>query len=680
MQRISENKKISITSEPWLMHEFFAGSGLVAYGLRGMFDSIWANDISAQKAAVYEANLGLDHFRLGDIRQVQGAELPYAHLSWASFPCQDLSLAGTLGGIHGSRSGLVWEWLRVLREMENKPRVLTLENVMGLLSADNGNNYRTLHSALVELGYDCGAIVLNASHFVPQSRQRVFVIAVRHGYALPPEIIGNGPCWLHNKAAITLGKSLPGWIWWKTEKPQRRQISLKDVIDENVPFDKDYVLKLVPEKHKTKLDGYESVYATGYRRTRNGKQQLELRCDGIAGCLRTPEGGSSKQYVVVKKKGKAHARLLTVREAARLMGAPDSFVLPGSYNDGYKAMGDAVAMPVVQFLGERFLNKIAEAVYTMNTEERLKRFQTENKIFTKGALSVVVQITRLVRDREFPLNPEDFKTEKEGQVAGLGGGNLKKILKEHGITQILASEGGRTSRGSMGLMIKYIEFLNNWNDIEAVNISEVETFWAERVKDFFRNQPFVLIADSSRTIGANIDDLFEQAKKRQKQNTGTQYLGTVLQHLVAAKLRMIMPEKSFEIHGASVADAPTERNGDFVLNNTVIHCTTMPGTSLIDKCKSNLRGDYHPIIITIYERVQTALSLTEDAGLDGRIEVWDVKQFLSANVYEHSLFDERERNSTLADIVRNYNDIVLENETDPSLRIEFETRESNKKE
>lgn len=64
-------------------------------------------------------------------------------------------------------------------------------------------------------------------------------------------------------------------------------------------------------------------------------------CDGIAGCLRTPEGG--KKCLVVKEGKSTHARLLTVREAARLMGAPDTFKLPGSYNDGYKAMGDAVA-------------------------------------------------------------------------------------------------------------------------------------------------------------------------------------------------------------------------------------------------------------------------------------------------------------------------------------------------
>lgn len=309
-----------------------------------------------------------------------------------------------------------------------------------------------------------------------------------------------------------------------------------------------------------------------------------------------------------------------------------------------------------------------------SSNERLKAFQTENNIFTKGPLSVVIQFTRMIRERQFPLCSDDFKTEKEGQVAGLGGGNLRKILKEHGITQQLSSEGGRTSRGSMGLMKRYVDFLNDWNSEETVNLEEVEMFWVEQVREYFRNQPFVLTADTSKTIGANLDELFEQAKKRQKQNPGTQYLGTVLQHLVAAKLYLIMPEDSFEIHGASVADGPTDRNGDFVIKNTIIHCTTMPGALLIEKCKSNLRSGYHPVIITIFERVQTALNLAEDAGLAGRIEVWDIQQFLSANVYEHSLFDEARRNSALSDIINHYNNIVLEVETDPSLRIEFEAR------
>jgi hypothetical protein len=305
---------------------------------------------------------------------------------------------------------------------------------------------------------------------------------------------------------------------------------------------------------------------------------------------------------------------------------------------------------------------------------RLKAFQEEHNATTKGPLSLLIQLTRMVRSKPFPLKPEDFKTENEGQVSGLGGGNLKKILKVYGITQILSSEGGRTSRGSMKLARKYFEFLNAWQAEAEIGFDAVEMFWAEQVREYFRNQPFILAADPARTIGASLDGLFEQARNRQKQNPGTQYLGAVLQHLIGAKLSVILSPDKFQIHGASVADAPTERSGDFVINNTIIHCTTAPGEPLIQKCKANIYAGCLPVIITIFDRVKTALDLAADADLNGRIEVWDIQQFLSTNISEHSLFDGAARNTKLADIIEKYNAIIAEVETDPSLRIEFEAK------
>jgi DNA (cytosine-5)-methyltransferase 1 len=354
---------VDLTNAPWTMHEFFAGSGLVAYGLKGLFCPVWANDISEKKAAVYRENFKSEHFILGDIKQINGADLPYANISWASFPCQDLSLAGSLGGIDAARSGLVWEWLRVLGEMPQRPAILVIENVAGLLSTNQGRNYTKLHNALLNIGYKSGAILINAVHFVPQSRPRVFIIAVQESIEIPHELIDSKPNWLHNKAAVGLGKALPKWIWWKAEKPSTSDTDLEDIIDFSIPYDKDDVLRLISPRHKAKLDSMDNAVATGYRRTRNGKQRLELRFDGIAGCLRTPEGGSSKQFLIVKRDSELHARLLSPREAARLMGAPDSFVLPDAYNDGYKAMGDAVALPVATFIGETFLTKLSEAAY-----------------------------------------------------------------------------------------------------------------------------------------------------------------------------------------------------------------------------------------------------------------------------------------------------------------------------
>lgn len=310
----------------------------------------------------------------------------------------------------------------------------------------------------------------------------------------------------------------------------------------------------------------------------------------------------------------------------------------------------------------------------IDPQTRLARFQRENRIHTKGPLSLVIQFTRSARDKGFPLSPEDFQTSGKGQVAGLGGGNLKKILREHDIFQQLSAEGGRTSRGSMGLMIKYVEFLNDWRREEPVDFQLIEDFWAQQVRDYFNNQPFTLTADPSRTVGAGLDELFDQARKRQRENPGVQYLGAVLQHLTAAWLRSLLPRDSFQVHGASAADGPTDRNGDFMLGDMAIHCTTMPSALLMEKCRANLKAGCRPVIVTIFERVKTALDLAEDAGLAGRAEVWDIRQLLSAAVYQGCLFRETQRSGPMAALTQLYNQVVQETETDPSLRIEFEAR------
>lgn len=343
-------------------HEFFAGSGLVSNGLGEWFEASWANDISEKKRAVYVSNLGGDAFHLGDVSEVSGRDLPRAKLSWASFPCQDLSLAGKIGGIHSERSGLVWQWLRVIDEMgDEAPRVVCLENVVGLVSSRGGDDYRALHAALEARGYRCGAVLVNADNFVPQSRPRVFVVATRSH--VPEGLVSDSPSWLHSRQIAALGKSIDGFVWWNADRPGPREKDLEDVVETDAPFDKNNAVALVPPSHVEKFAASGREYATGYRRTRGGKQVMELRCDGEAGCLRTPAGGSSKQYLVHRSSDGLEARLLTVREVARLMGAPDDWELPGSYNDGYFAMGDAVASPVAEWLGKTFLKPLVEAAY-----------------------------------------------------------------------------------------------------------------------------------------------------------------------------------------------------------------------------------------------------------------------------------------------------------------------------
>ena len=118
-------------------------------------------------------------------------------------------------------------------------------------------------------------------------------------------------------------------------------------------------LSMISKRHRDYVAASKLVVFPGYKRTRKTGQMLELRFDGVAGCLRTPEGGSSRQILVVRDSTALKTRLLTARETARLMGAPDSYKLPGSYNDGYRAMGDAVAVPVARWLARYLLAPLA---------------------------------------------------------------------------------------------------------------------------------------------------------------------------------------------------------------------------------------------------------------------------------------------------------------------------------
>lgn len=347
--------------------EFFAGSGLVSEGVKRCCTPIWANDISEKKAAIYTANHGAGHFHLAPIEEIDGREVPYGDIVWASFPCQDLSLAGKMRGLRASRSGLFWEWIRVIDEMPDRPPVLVIENVVGLLSTREGKDYQTLHRTLADRGYRVGPMLINARHWVPQSRPRLFVCAVSDDID-SCEVEDNGPNWLHAPPVLNAIKNLVDVVYWSIPKPVALSPKLEDIIDWDAPvFESaktEALLNIVSQRHKERIDILpSSVRAVfpGYRRTRGGKQVLELRFDGIAGCLRTAEGGSSRQFLLILENGEWSSRLLTPREAARLMGAPEGYQLSSSYNDSYSAMGDAVARPVAEYLARHLLEPLTAA-------------------------------------------------------------------------------------------------------------------------------------------------------------------------------------------------------------------------------------------------------------------------------------------------------------------------------
>ncbi len=367
-------------------YEFFAGGGMARAGLGPDWNCLFANDIDSKKADAYRANWGDSHFCLGDIHNLKACDLPgHADLAWASFPCQDLSLAGNGRGLDGDRSGAFWgfhDLMLALKTRGRAPKLLVLENVGGAVTSNDGRDFETLCRALKTLGYIYGALIIDAVHFVPQSRPRLFIVAVNAKYGrLARSFVGSpNPCWTTAALEASFARLRPdlraAWRWWRLPSPPPRTIGLTQLVMHAPPDvwwhakrETDRLFAMMSPINRAKVESAKGegrrIVGTIYKRTRrdgNGAkvQRAEVRFDDVSGCLRTPAGGSSRQTVIVVEGKSVRTRLLSAREAARLMGLPDSYQLPSNYNDAYHLVGDGLAVPVVSFLSRHLLTKILE--------------------------------------------------------------------------------------------------------------------------------------------------------------------------------------------------------------------------------------------------------------------------------------------------------------------------------
>jgi DNA (cytosine-5)-methyltransferase 1 len=368
--------------------EFFAGGGMVRAALGDGWDCALANDIDPMKCATYAANWGDDHLIAGDVADLDDAHLRHPiDLYWASSPCQDFSLAGHGTGLAGARSGVFTTWIDKIRGAlrdGHAPAVIAFENVMGLVTRNGGRDFAAVVTALADLGYRVGALEIDARDFVPQSRPRLFVIALRNDLDAT-DMTAPGPAGPYHTRRITdfvaraPARLRKGWQWWRHAAPTAPASSLAQMIDTtpDTPwFDAQTRRNLTAMMSPPSLSRLKTAKAAGglqvgtlYRRGRPGpggvvRQRAEVRFDGIAGCLRTPAGGSSRQTLLLVEGGKLRARLLSTREAARLMGLPDGYVMPESYNAAYKVAGDGVVVPVVQYLDSTLFQPILARVRT----------------------------------------------------------------------------------------------------------------------------------------------------------------------------------------------------------------------------------------------------------------------------------------------------------------------------
>lgn len=303
----------------------------------------------------------------------------------------------------------------------------------------------------------------------------------------------------------------------------------------------------------------------------------------------------------------------------------------------------------------------------MTFAARLAEFAKSKKMRGKGPLSVALFVTAQAAELGLPLDAEEFLTEKGGQVKGLGMASVQNILARFDITRVLSKEAGRTSRGSIDNMRAYIEFLNAAHLKGDVDLDGALNFWVQQVQDFFAAKPFVLKLDPAQSVGAAIRNLIGQARERQEA-MGVTIVGTVLQHLVGAKLALICDQEVGHNH-ANANDI--SRTGDFEIGDVTLHVTTAPMEALIAKCAANLEAGRRPLIVTTRDGLQVAEANINYMGLEGRIDVLEFEQFLTSNVYERGSFTSIERKVQFSTIIEKYNELIGEYETDPGLRIEF---------
>ena len=365
-------------------YEFFSGAGMVRAGLGDQWRCLFANDIDTKKAATYTRNWGGAQLLCGDINDVTADQLPgFADLAWASFPCQDLSLAGSGAGLEGERSGTFWSFWRLMQDLADEsraPSVIVLENVCGTLTSHGGRDFKAICRALRDGGYRYGPLVVDAALFLPQSRPRLLIVAVRKDIEIPDGLARPVPGdTFHPRSLRIAANQLPialqeHWIWWNLPVPTARTSGFSELYEEepddvdwHAPAETKRLLDMMSEVNRAKVREAQTkghrMIGTIYKRTRRDKsgqkaQRAEVRFDNVAGCLRTPAGGSSRQLVIVVEKDKVRSRLISSRETARLMGLPDEYILPGNYNEAYHLTGDGVAVPVVRFLAHEIMERV----------------------------------------------------------------------------------------------------------------------------------------------------------------------------------------------------------------------------------------------------------------------------------------------------------------------------------
>lgn len=308
--------------------DLFAGIGGIrlAYqnlGGKCVFSSEW--DKFAK--ITYEANYGEVPF--GDITQISEKSIPDHDVLLGGFPCQPFSIAGVskknaLGRKHGfldeTQGTLFFDIARILEH--KKPKAFMLENVKNLVSHDKGNTFKVIKNTLEELGYSVYYQVLNSKHFVPQNRERIFIVGF-------------------------LKDIFNGEENFKFPKLPDANFAIREILEDEI--DPKYTLS-------DKLWNYLQDYANKHKAKGNGFGFGMTDLNGISRTLSARYYKDGSEILIPQDE--INPRRLTPRECARLQGFPDNLVIPVSDNQAYKQFGNSVTVPLIQAVGKQLVKSL----------------------------------------------------------------------------------------------------------------------------------------------------------------------------------------------------------------------------------------------------------------------------------------------------------------------------------
>lgn len=288
----------------------------------------------------------------------------------------------------------------------------------------------------------------------------------------------------------------------------------------------------------------------------------------------------------------------------------------------------------------------------------------------RGAIAAALQVLERLK-ADYNLDTGYHLTERKGQVSGISGASLARILEDFGEHRVFVKEGGRTNRGVIGYIDSLLDGLRKAElgstVIEERNeiITTLQEYLVKKVKDYHGQQRIKFEFDATKTSWQTISDLLTKARETQKD-------GPVAQYLVGAKLDLRFPDIEIGNESYSTADDQLARPGDFRVGDTAFHITVSPLQGLFERCRQNIRQGYRVYILVPNRRLQGTRDTIDDIDmLKGKVAVESIETFVSQNLEELSDFKADHLMSGFRCLLEKYNERVSLVETDKSLMIEI---------